>query len=128
MIIVARELLVTALRSFIENAGGDFSAKMAGKLKMWFQCIAVVACLWALAETGTMPTEDNPVAEWLHWTIVVSVWVAVLSTLYSGYEYVVVAAKTIDLGGHEVVISASLASAVALRGRLNGTASNRAHS
>lgn len=97
--IVARELLVTALRSFIENAGGDFSAKMAGKLKMWFQCIAAVACLLALAKAGRMPGEDNGgIPEWLNWTIIVSVWVAVGSTLYSGYQYVMVAIKTVDLG------------------------------
>jgi len=97
--IVARELLVTALRSFIENAGGDFSAKMAGKLKMWFQCIAAVACLLALAKAGRTPGEDNGgIPEWLNWTIIVSVWVAVGSTLYSGYQYVMVAIKTVDLG------------------------------
>jgi CDP-diacylglycerol--glycerol-3-phosphate 3-phosphatidyltransferase len=97
--IVARELLVTALRSFIENAGGDFSAKMAGKLKMWFQCIAAVACLLALQEAGRTPGENNDgVPVWLNWTIIVSVWVAVGSTLYSGYQYVMVAIKTVDLG------------------------------
>ena len=98
VIIVARELLVTALRSFIENAGGDFSAKMAGKLKMWFQCIAAVACMLALAFVGKTPTAENVVPAWLNWTIIVSVWVAVLSTLHSGYLYVAIAAKTIDLG------------------------------
>ena len=38
VIVVGRELLVTALRSAIEGAGGDFSAKFVGKLKMVFQC------------------------------------------------------------------------------------------
>ena len=38
VVVTGRELLVTVLRSLIEGAGGDFSAKMAGKLKMWFQC------------------------------------------------------------------------------------------
>jgi len=37
VVVVARELLVTALRGFIEQRGGDFSAKMSGKLKMVFQ-------------------------------------------------------------------------------------------
>ena len=55
VVVVAREILVTALRSFIEQSGGDFSAKMAGKLKMWFQCIAVGACLVALAIAGREP-------------------------------------------------------------------------
>ena len=100
VIIVARELLVTALRSFIENAGGDFSAKMAGKLKMWFQCIAAVACLVALAIAGRDPAADGAalIPAWLNVTIIISVWLAVLSTLYSGYQYVAIAVKTIDLG------------------------------
>jgi len=49
VVVVGRELLVTVLRSMIEGAGGDFSAKWAGKLKMGFQCVAVGACLVALA-------------------------------------------------------------------------------
>ena len=40
VVIVGRELLVTALRSFIEERGCDFSAKMSGKLKMVLQCVA----------------------------------------------------------------------------------------
>ena len=34
VVVVGRELLVTALRGFIEQHGGDFSAKFSGKLKM----------------------------------------------------------------------------------------------
>ena len=100
VVIVARELLVTAIRSFIENSGGDFSAKMAGKLKMWFQCIAAVACLVALSIAGRDPLAEGsePIPTWLNLTIIISVWLAVLSTLYSGYQYVVTAAKSIDLG------------------------------
>jgi CDP-diacylglycerol--glycerol-3-phosphate 3-phosphatidyltransferase len=43
--ILGRELFVTSLRSFVEYAGGDFSAKWIGKWKMAFQCVAVSACL-----------------------------------------------------------------------------------
>ena len=50
VVVVAREMLVTALRGFIEQHGGDFSAKMSGKLKMVFQCIAVGASLVALRQ------------------------------------------------------------------------------
>ena len=85
--VVAREMLVTALRGFIEQHGGDFSAKMAGKLKMVFQCIAAGASLLVLSY-GTHPTPG-----WLDWTLVVFVWLAVVSTVYSGFEYVVVAAR-----------------------------------
>ena len=48
VVIVGRELLVTALRSFIEDRGSDFSAKMSGKLKMVLQCIAAGTCLFYL--------------------------------------------------------------------------------
>ncbi len=83
VIVVARELLVTALRSFIEQSGGDFSAKMAGKLKMWFQCLAVGTSLMALAQPI-----DTELPTWLWITLVVSVWLALASTIQSGWEYV----------------------------------------
>ena len=49
VVIVGRELLVTALRSFIEDRGSDFSAKMSGKLKMVLQCFAAGTCLFYLS-------------------------------------------------------------------------------
>ncbi len=87
VVIVAREMLVTALRGFIEQSGGDFSAKMAGKLKMVFQCVAAGASLLVLSY-GQKPTPS-----WLDWTLFVFVWLAILSTIYSGMEYVVAAAR-----------------------------------
>jgi CDP-diacylglycerol--glycerol-3-phosphate 3-phosphatidyltransferase len=90
VVVVARELLVTVLRSMIEGSGGDFSAKMAGKIKMWFQCIVVVACLLALA-MGEGSSVTVPL--WLIVTIAVSAWVAVLSTLQSGWNYVIAASE-----------------------------------
>jgi len=86
VVVVGRELLVTALRSFIEQSGGDFSAKMAGKLKMVFQCVAVGAALVALMYDDLPPP-------WVLWTLTISVWLAVVSTVYSGLEYVAVSAK-----------------------------------
>jgi len=88
VVVVGRELLVTVLRSMIEGAGGDFSAKMAGKLKMWFQCIAVGACIVGLAIFAS----GKPVPNWLNILIAVSVWGSVISTLHSGWLYVLGAA------------------------------------
>ena len=85
VVVVGRELLVTVLRSMIEGAGGDFSAKMAGKLKMGFQCVAVGACLVGLA---TLPPEGESLPMWLEITIVGSVWLSVISTVHSGLLYV----------------------------------------
>ena len=89
VVVVGREMLVTALRSFIEQSGGDFSAKMAGKLKMVFQCVAVAASLVVL--TYTDPVNTSP--EWVNYILLVSVWLALALTLYSGAEYVIAAAK-----------------------------------
>jgi CDP-diacylglycerol--glycerol-3-phosphate 3-phosphatidyltransferase len=87
VLVVAREILVTALRSFIEQTGSDFSANMSGKLKMVFQCVAVVASLVLLAQSsGNRPL-------WLERTVVVAVWLAVLSTIQSGAVYMLAAAK-----------------------------------
>jgi len=49
IIIIGRELLVTTLRAFVESAGGDFSAKWLGKLKMALQCVAIVLALLYLS-------------------------------------------------------------------------------
>jgi CDP-diacylglycerol--glycerol-3-phosphate 3-phosphatidyltransferase len=84
VVIVGRELLVTALRSFLEQRGADFSAKMSGKLKMGFQCAAAVLALVYLALAGHQ-------AAWivgLRWLLVASIWAAVVLTVYSGLVYV----------------------------------------
>ncbi|MEM7456757.1 MAG: CDP-diacylglycerol--glycerol-3-phosphate 3-phosphatidyltransferase [Planctomycetota bacterium] len=91
VVVVGRELLVTVLRSLIEGAGGDFSAKWAGKLKMGFQCIAVGAALVALALKKA--DGDAPIPAWVNWTLIIFAWVAVVSTLYSGWQYVVSASS-----------------------------------
>jgi CDP-diacylglycerol---glycerol-3-phosphate 3-phosphatidyltransferase len=87
VVVVAREMLVTALRGFIEQHGGDFSAKMSGKLKMGFQCIAAGASLLVLSYAALPPPS------WLEWMLVVFVWLAILSTIYSGLEYVIAAVR-----------------------------------
>jgi CDP-diacylglycerol--glycerol-3-phosphate 3-phosphatidyltransferase len=93
VVVVGREMLVTAIRSFIEQQGGDFSAQFAGKLKMLFQCAAVVASLLALRHYQLESNLDAPLPQWLHWSLFASVWLAVLSTVYSGLEYVIAAAR-----------------------------------
>jgi CDP-diacylglycerol--glycerol-3-phosphate 3-phosphatidyltransferase len=87
VVVVGRELLVTALRSFLEQRGSDFSANMSGKLKMVFQCLAVTLSL-CLLSWG--PTSVPPWLDRLTWT---AVWLAVISTVYSGIGYVFTAAS-----------------------------------
>lgn len=90
VVVVGRELLVTALRSFLEQTGADFSAKMAGKLKMVFQCAAVAGSLLLLGDSS------HRFGDWLPWAVIISAWVAVLSTIYSGAGYVISAAKMLS--------------------------------
>lgn len=82
VVIVGRELLVTALRSFLEQQGADFSASMSGKLKMVLQCVAAGLSLFSLTYGNSGPPDA------LAYLVVGSVWAAVAITVYSGVEYV----------------------------------------
>jgi CDP-diacylglycerol--glycerol-3-phosphate 3-phosphatidyltransferase len=92
VVVVSREMLVTALRGFIEQSGGDFSASKAGKLKMVFQCAAVVASLAALIALQVQK-KGAELSPWLYWSVVTAVWSAVVLTIYSGVGYVAAALK-----------------------------------
>ncbi len=85
VVIVGRELLVTALRSFLEGEGSDFSAMMSGKVKMLVQCVAALVSLFALYYGATHATPYPPV---LDWSLAISVWGAVALTVYSGAAYI----------------------------------------
>jgi len=84
VVVVARELLVTALRSFLEEGGTDFSAKTSGKLKMVLQCAAAALALFYLSATAY----GVDWARWLWLPLVASIWAAVILTIYSGLVYV----------------------------------------
>jgi CDP-diacylglycerol--glycerol-3-phosphate 3-phosphatidyltransferase len=84
VVIVGRELLVTALRSFIEDRGADFSAKQAGKLKMLMQCVAATMCLLYLAYVS----RDLQAPTWCGALMAGAVWSAVVLTVYSGIVYI----------------------------------------
>lgn len=99
VVVVGREMLVTAIRGFIEQQGSDFSAQMMGKLKMVFQCAAVVASLLTLQHFHSTTTSALPLPVWLYWTLHISVWLAVISTVYSGLEYIVAAARILTRQG-----------------------------
>ena len=87
VLVMAREMLVTVLRSYIEQQGIDFSAKMPGKLKMVFQCGAAVAALVALQY------EANSVPDWINHTLLAFLVLTVIFTVYSGAGYVRSAAR-----------------------------------
>lgn len=86
LVIVVRELVVTAIRAEMERTGLDFSAAWSGKLKMLFQCAAIAL------ELGTRAWPElvlGPVS--IHQVTVGVVWLAVISTIWSGLEYILAA-------------------------------------
>ena len=82
VLVIAREMLVTTIRSMMEQQGIDFSAVFAGKLKMLLQCVAV-----ALSVLG-MEYLKNGEPSWLQWSRDLFIWSAIVSTVYSGFVYV----------------------------------------
>ena len=82
VVVVVRELVVTAVRAEMERVGSDFSAALSGKLKMVLQCAAVALELaarawpeWMVAGTGL-----RTLANWVAWS-------AVVATIWSGLDY-----------------------------------------
>lgn len=57
VIILSREFIVTGLRSVAAAEGIVIQAQSIGKLKMWAQCVAIVALLVAAA-TGNPPVSN----------------------------------------------------------------------
>jgi CDP-diacylglycerol--glycerol-3-phosphate 3-phosphatidyltransferase len=98
VVVMGREMLVTAIRGVIEQQGGDFSANFSGKLKMVFQCVAVVASLVALRYLQQVGSRTAELPPWLYWTLTIFVWLAVLSTVQSGLVYIIAAARTLGRG------------------------------
>ena len=84
VVIVARELLVTGMRSFSESHKVPFAATLSGKVKMFLQCVAVT---WVLVYVGHYAGDANPPA----WMVVgrdISIWAATLFTALSGLVYI----------------------------------------
>jgi CDP-diacylglycerol--glycerol-3-phosphate 3-phosphatidyltransferase len=91
--VIGREMFVTSLRSVLEQEGKDFSATMSGKIKMVVQCAAVAGSLLYL-EYGRGTSAEHT------WAIArdVVLWSSVVVTLYSGYEYIIRAARMFRAG------------------------------
>lgn len=89
VIVLAREMIVTSLRAFVEGGGGDFSAVMIGKLKMVAQCVVGGLGLLQAAATGGAVVGWLPIAwDAAAFTLVdVAVWATVVLTVWSGFSY-----------------------------------------
>jgi CDP-diacylglycerol--glycerol-3-phosphate 3-phosphatidyltransferase len=84
-VIVARELIITSLRSFMENRGAVFGADWLGKLKMGLQCAALFAVFVFL---HVKAAEYAPGVEWFFATVRDGLIYAMLAaTTLSGLQY-----------------------------------------
>jgi len=89
-VIVARELIITSLRSFLENRGATFGADWLGKLKMGLQCAALFGIFVSL-HLETTSFSNNAV--WLFATIRDGlIWAMLAATVLSGLQYLIRAA------------------------------------
>jgi CDP-diacylglycerol--glycerol-3-phosphate 3-phosphatidyltransferase len=86
VVVVMRELVVTAVRAELERSGRDFSAVFSGKLKMVLQCAAILLELGARAFPTAAPAglPLRPLAA-------AATLAAVAATVWSGVEYLVAA-------------------------------------
>jgi CDP-diacylglycerol--glycerol-3-phosphate 3-phosphatidyltransferase len=81
-IVVARELVITSLRSFLENQGVRFGAEWVGKIKMGLQCAALIAIFVALSAGS-----ESPYAAFLGWSKDILIYAMLASTIISGLQY-----------------------------------------
>jgi phosphatidylglycerophosphate synthase len=83
-VVVARELIITGLRSFMERQGMHFGADWLGKLKMGLQCAALFAIFVALA----LRSPEQPEGVWFFERVRDGlVYAMVAATALSGLQY-----------------------------------------
>jgi len=79
-IVVARELVITGLRSFLEQQATNFGADWLGKLKMGLQCAALIAILFV----RSLPPDAG-----VFWEVVQVglIYAMLVATALSGLQY-----------------------------------------
>lgn len=88
VIVVSRELIITGLRSFLENLGANFGAEWLGKIKMVLQCAALFAIFLALEVKDTPETElAAGIRTTCLWFRSILVWSMLIATALSGLQY-----------------------------------------
>jgi CDP-diacylglycerol--glycerol-3-phosphate 3-phosphatidyltransferase len=94
-VVVARELVITSLRSYLESLGARFGADWLGKLKMGLQCAAVIAIFVALlipAELAQLAVASAMARDGL-------IYAMLAATLLSGLQYLWKAAALLNTEG-----------------------------
>ena len=82
-VVVARELIITGLRSFLENQGATFGADWMGKIKMVLQCGALFA-IFAVLQTSLWPADALRTVVLIRDVLIYAMLAA---TAFSGVQY-----------------------------------------
>lgn len=79
IVIIAREVLISALREWMASKGlrDTVAVAFSGKLKTTFQMIAIIVLI--------LVTEDTP--DWMLWLGYVMIYIAAVLSLYSALHY-----------------------------------------
>jgi CDP-diacylglycerol--glycerol-3-phosphate 3-phosphatidyltransferase len=84
VVILAREILITAMRGYVESIGGAFPADWFGKLKMVAQCWAIGTVL------GLYAFEWSELGfKYVRWLGHFFVWTTLLTSVGSGLFYII---------------------------------------
>jgi CDP-diacylglycerol--glycerol-3-phosphate 3-phosphatidyltransferase len=84
-VVVARELIITGMRSFFENRGVSFGADWLGKIKMGLQCAALFAVFVALHVSDNHWGPNT--VQFFHLVRDVLIYGMLLATALSGLQY-----------------------------------------
>ncbi len=82
-LVVARELIITSLRGYLESQGARFGADWLGKIKMVLQCAALIAIFVDLEAMAYSPEQGA----WLGPLRSTLIYAMLLATALSGLQY-----------------------------------------
>lgn len=94
VVIVAREFLITSLRSYLESQGTPFGARWGGKVKMVFQSFAIPAVLVYEANFAGAGADSTwgTIFFWLAEGLIIA---TLLATLISAWDYISLSLSTV---------------------------------
>jgi len=91
IVILAREFIITGLRGVAASEGVVLAAGLSGKLKTVFQMVAICLILFATALAGEATERGfgtlTGFGAFVSGAAAICLWAAVISTVYSGIEY-----------------------------------------
>ena len=92
VIIVAREFLVSGIRSYMESQGVEFGARAGGKVKMVLQSMLIPAAM--LLEANGESDIGPVIFQALEIVTVILFWGTLVTTIWSAVDYLLFAIRT----------------------------------